>query len=128
MKAVMLAAQSIQLGDRSVMLAGGMENMSKVPHYLYLRRPTGYGNSQAIDGIQFDGLTDVYNNILMGACAEKTASELGISREAQDEYAMNSYKRARDCQEKGIFDWEIVEITEEDSKGKQKRHTKDEEC
>ena len=128
MKSVIMASQSIMLGDRKIMLAGGMESMSKVPHYIYLRRPTGYGSSQVIDGIQYDGLTDVYNNILMGACTEKTASELGISRQAQDEYAMNSYVRARECQEKGIYDWEIVEITEEDSKGKQKKHTKDEEC
>ena len=64
------------------MVAGGMENMSKVPHMMYLRKPTGYGNAQLADIISSDGLTDVYNNILMGACTEKVCSELSISREA----------------------------------------------
>ena len=73
------------------MVAGGMECMSKVPHLQYLRRPTGYGNAQIVDAIQYDGLTDVYNNILMGNCTEKVVSELGITREAQDEYAIKSY-------------------------------------
>jgi acetyl-CoA C-acetyltransferase len=59
-----------------------MENMSKSPHYMYLRQPTGYGHASAIDSIQFDGLTDPYNNILMGACTEKNCSEMGITREA----------------------------------------------
>ncbi len=84
MKAVMLGANAIALGDRNVVLAGGMESMSKQPHYVYLRKPTGYGNAQIVDAIQFDGLTDVYNNILMGSCTEKICSEMGISREAQD--------------------------------------------
>jgi acetyl-CoA C-acetyltransferase len=97
MKAVMLAANQIKVGDRDICLAGGMENMSKVPHYLYLRQPTGYGHASAIDAIQFDGLTDVYNNILMGACVEKVNSDMGITREAQDEYAIMSYTRAREA-------------------------------
>lgn len=84
MKAVMLGANAIALGDRKVVVAGGMESMSKIPHYIYMRKPVQYGHSQLIDGIQFDGLTDVYNNILMGACTEKVCSEMGISREAQD--------------------------------------------
>ena len=88
MKSVMLAAQSIALGDRNVMLAGGMEAMSKIPHYMYLRKPQVYGQGQAIDAIQFDGLTDVYNNMLMGSCVEKINSEMGITREAQDEYSI----------------------------------------
>lgn len=93
------------------MVAGGMECMSKSPHYIYLRKPTGYGNVSAIDAIQNDGLTDVYNSILMGSCVEKINSEMGISREAQDEYAIESYNRARKAQEAGILDWECVEIT-----------------
>lgn len=117
MKSVMMAAQSISLGDRSIMLAGGMESMSKVPHYMYLRRPTGYGNATAIDAIQHDGLTDVYNNILMGSCVEKTTTEVDISRQAQDEFAIKSYERARAAQENGLLDWEIVEITEKDRRG-----------
>lgn len=95
MKSVMMAAQAIELGHRSVMLAGGMESMSKSPHYIYLRKPTGFGDSQTIDSIKFDGLTDVYNNILMGSCVEKVCSEMGISREAQDEFAIESYNKAR---------------------------------
>ena len=102
--------------------------MSKVPHYIYLRKPTGFGLASALDGIQFDGLTDVYNNIAMGSCTEKIVSELGITREAQDEYAIGSYKKAREAQEKGIFEWEIVDIVEQDQKGKEKRISKDEEC
>jgi len=97
MKSVMLAAQQIRVGDRNIMLAGGMENMSRAPHYIYLRKPTGYGHASAIDGIMLDGLTDVYNNITMGACVEKICSEMGISREAQDEYAIMSYTRAREA-------------------------------
>ena len=128
MKAVMLGANAIALGDRNVVLAGGMECMSKLPHYIYLRKPTGYGNAQIVDSIQFDGLTDVYNNILMGSCTEKVCSEMGISREAQDQWAIQSYNRARAAQESGKLDWEIVDIVETDNKGKEKRINKDEEC
>jgi acetyl-CoA C-acetyltransferase len=82
MKSVMIGASSIALGDRDIIVAGGMENMSKIPHLIYLRKPTGYGPAQITDGIQFDCLTDVYNNILMGACTEKIASEMNLTREA----------------------------------------------
>jgi len=81
------------------MLAGGMENMSKTPHYTYLRKPTGFGESTMLDSIKYDGLTDVYNQIMMGSCVEKVCSDMSISREAQDEYAIESYKRARHAQE-----------------------------
>lgn len=91
MKAVMLGAQQIRTGDRNIVLAGGMESMSKAPHLFYLRKPTGYGHASAIDSITFDGLTDAYNNILMGSCVEKNVSEMGISREAQDEFSIMSY-------------------------------------
>ena len=84
MKTVMLGATAIAIGDRNTILCGGFESMSKAPHYLYLRKPTGYGNAQAVDSIQYDTLTDVYNNILMGACTEKVCSDLGLTREAQD--------------------------------------------
>jgi acetyl-CoA C-acetyltransferase len=80
LKAVMLGANAIRLGDRDVVVAGGFESMSKLPHYVYLRRPTGYGHAQMIDSIQFDGLTDVYNNLLMGSCTEKICSEMNITR------------------------------------------------
>jgi acetyl-CoA C-acetyltransferase len=128
MKSVMMAAQQIRIGDRDICLAGGMENMSKIPHYLYLRQPTGYGHASAIDAIQFDGLTDVYNNILMGSCVEKNISEMGISREAQDEYAIMSYTRAREAAEKGWFHDEIQNLTEVDRKGKEVTYSEDEEC
>ena len=82
MKSVMMAAQAIECGHRNVMVAGGMECMSKSPHYMYLRKPTGFGETSALDSIKYDGLTDVYNNILMGSCVEKVISEMGISREA----------------------------------------------
>lgn len=107
MKAVMLAAQQIRTGDRDVVVAGGMENMSKAPHYQFLRSPQGYGHVKSIDSIIHDGLTDVYNNLLMGSCCEKIISELGISREAQDEYAIMSYQRAIAAQEAGAFREEI---------------------
>lgn len=97
MKAVMLGANAIRLGDREIVVAGGFESMSKLPHYIYLRKPTGYGHGKVVDSIQFDGLTDVYNNILVGSCAEKFSSEMGITREAQDEYAIRSYTRAREA-------------------------------
>ena len=127
MKSVILATQSIMLGDRKIMVAGGMENMSKLPHLVYLRKPTGYGNATLLDTISFDGLTDVYNNILMGACTEKICSEMSITREAQDEYAIRSYQKARAAQENGLYKDEIITITEE-LKGKSKTIDKDEEC
>lgn len=128
MKSIMLGAAQIRLGDKSIVLAGGMENMSKAPHYMFLRKATGYGHSSAVDAIQFDGLTDVYNQILMGACVEKNCSELSISREAQDEYAIRSYNRAREAQEKGWFKDEIQVLTEIDKKGKETHYAEDEEC
>ena len=83
------------LGHRNVMLSGGMECMSKTPHYAFLRKPTGFGEVTFPDAIKYDGLTDVYNKILMGTCTEKIVSEMNISRQAQDEYAIESYNRAR---------------------------------
>ena len=84
--------------------------MSKSPHYSFLRRPTSYGEATVLDSIKHDGLTDAYNQILMGSCVEKICSEMSITREAQDEYAIESYNRARAAQEAGILDWETVEI------------------
>jgi acetyl-CoA C-acetyltransferase len=127
MKSVMMASQSIELGHREVMLAGGFECMSKLPHYMYLRTATGYGAAQAQDAIQTDGLTDVYNNILMGSCVEKICAEMNISREAQDEYAIQSYTKARAAQQAGILDWEIIEVIQQTKKGEVKNN-KDEEC
>ena len=94
MKAIMIGAQSIMTGDNEVVVAGGMENMSQVPYYLDNAR-TGYklGNGAVIDGLVKDGLTDVYNNFHMGNAAELCAKECNITREEQDAYAVESYKR-----------------------------------
>ena len=99
------------------MAAGGMECMSKIPHYAYLRTPTTYAHASMIDGLMNDGLTDVYDNIPMGTCTEKVNSEMGITREIQDEFAIASYEKARAAQEDGTFDWEIVEIVNQTRKG-----------
>lgn len=127
MKSVMLAAQSIALGDRKIIVAGGMECMSKIPHYAYLRTPTTYSHAKLIDGLMFDGLTDVYDNIAMGTCVEKTNKDFGITREQQDAFAIGSYEKARKAQADGFFDWEITPVEEEGRKGKTV-HGQDEEC
>ena len=112
MKAIMLAAQSIMLGDNEVVVAGGMENMSAVPYYLDKAR-NGYrlGNGQIIDGLVKDGLWDVYNDYHMGSAAELCATECKISREDQDAYAVESYKRAQTAWSKGLFKDEIVPVS-----------------
>lgn len=110
MKAIMLGAQSIMLGANDVVVAGGMENMSMVPHYLNARVPSRLGDIKAKDGMVFDGLTDVYNNYHMGNAAELCATECNISREAQDEFAIESYKRSSAAWEAGKFKDEIVPV------------------
>lgn len=117
MKSVMLAANSIRLGDRKIMLAGGMENMSQAPHYMKLRTPTGYGDAKVLDAIQFDGLTDAYESILMGTCTERIIKEMGLTREEQDAFAIRSYERAQDAAAKGYFDAEITPVTVKGRKG-----------
>lgn len=111
MKAVMLAAQSIMLGDAHVVVAGGMESMSNAP-YLLPKARTGYryGNGEIIDSMQYDGLFDVYNRYLMGNAAELCARECNISRQAQDEFAISSYERAIKAQKEGLFKDEIVSV------------------
>jgi len=112
MKAIMLGAQSIALGDNEVVVAGGMENMSAVPYYLDKAR-NGYrlGNGQMIDGLIKDGLWDVYKDYHMGNAAELCATECKISREDQDGYAIESYKRAQAAWSKGLFKDEVVWVT-----------------
>ncbi|ODN02532.1 Acetyl-CoA acetyltransferase, mitochondrial [Orchesella cincta] len=107
MKSIMLATQNLKCGDQQIMVAGGMESMSNVPYYM-TRGETPYGGVKLVDGIVFDGLTDVYNKIHMGNCAENTAKKLSITREQQDEYGINSYKRTADAQSKGIFKSQTV--------------------
>jgi len=112
MKAVMLAAQSIMLGDNDVVVAGGMENMSAVPYYLDKAR-NGYrlGHAQMIDGLVKDGLWDVYKDYHMGNAAELCAADCKISREEQDAYAIESYKRSQAAWANGSFHPEIVPVT-----------------
>lgn len=112
MKAIMLGAQSIMLGENDVVVAGGMENMSAVPYYLDKAR-NGYrlGHAQMIDGLVKDGLWDVYKDYHMGNAAELCATECKISREDQDAYAIESYKRAQDAGAKGLFKDEITPVT-----------------
>jgi acetyl-CoA C-acetyltransferase len=111
MKAIMQAAQSILLGDADIVVAGGMESMSNVPFYVEsLRWGNKYGDTQLIDGLLKDGLTDVYNNYAMGNAAELCAKEFAISREEQDAYAIESYQRSLAAISNGKFDNEIVPL------------------
>ena len=110
MKAVMLAAQSISLGINDVVVAGGMENMSQIPHYINLRKPHKYGNKTILDGLQHDGLTDVYCNQAMGVLGDKCASEYNFSREDQDNYAIQSYKRASNAWKENKFKEEVIPV------------------
>jgi len=114
-KAIMLAAQSIANGDNEIVLAGGMESMSNVPYYLDKAR-NGYrlGHGQVTDGLVKDGLWDVYNDYHMGSAAELCATECGITREAQDNFAVESYKRAQAAQTAGKFANEITPIEVKD--------------
>ncbi len=118
LKAIMLGAQSIMLGDSDLVIAGGAENMSSGPYYLKNGR-FGYrmGNGEIIDGMVYDGLWDPYNNIHMGVMAENMAKKHGISREEQDEYAVRSYKRAQKATEDGTLKEEIVPISIKTKKG-----------
>jgi acetyl-CoA C-acetyltransferase len=118
MKAIMQAAQSILLGDNDVVIAGGMENMSSVPFYSPSTRwGNKYGNTLLIDGLNKDGLTDVYNNYAMGCAADLCASEYKISREEQDAYAIESYKRSEAAWRAGKFKNEIVPVPLPQKKG-----------
>ena len=111
MKSIMLAAQSIMCGDNDVVIAGGMENMSAVPHYLGNgRNGQKLGDMSLIDGLVKDGLTDVYNKVHMGNCAEICATEMNFSREQQDSFAIESYKRSTAAWQGGKFDDEVLPV------------------
>ncbi len=110
MKAVMQAAQSIALGDRSVVVAGGMENMSLIPHYVHMRNGKKFGPATLEDGMQRDGLVDVYDQQAMGVCADACAQKYKFSREEQDAYAIQSYKRSAAAWEGGKFKDEVVPV------------------
>ena len=110
MKAIALASQAIALGDADVVVAGGMENMSSVPHYMAGRSGVKFGAIKLEDGMVKDGLTDVYNKTHMGNCAEVCAKEKGITREEQDAFAIESYRRASEAWESGKFASEVVPV------------------
>ena len=118
MKAISLAAQTILAGDNDVVVAGGMENMSAVPHYLpNSRNGQKLGNINMLDGLVHDGLTDVYNNYHMGNAAELCAKECNITREAQDEFAIESYNRSAKAWENGWFNNEVIPVEIPQRKG-----------
>lgn len=127
MKAVMMGAQSIISGDAEIIVAGGMENMSMIPHYLHLRNGHKFGPASMIDGMQKDGLTDAYDNNAMGVCADLCATEYKISREEQDQFAIQSYERSAKAWDAGKFDNEVVPVAVPQRKGVPIMVTKDEE-
>ncbi len=110
MKAVIMGAQSISLGDNEIVVAGGMENMSLIPHYVHMRNGTKFGPSTLIDGMQRDGLVDAYDNNAMGVCADLCAKEYDFSREDQDAFAIKSYERSAAAWKAGKFNDEVVPV------------------
>ncbi|MCA4895190.1 MAG: acetyl-CoA C-acyltransferase [Cytophagales bacterium] len=128
MKAIMLGAQSIMLGQNDVVVTGGMESMSNIPYYLMKARyGFKYGNGEVLDGLTYDGLTDVYNRCAMGVCADNTAKEMKITRQEQDAYAINSYKRSAAAWAAGKFKDEIVPVEITGKKGDVTLFSEDEE-
>lgn len=127
MKAVMQAAQSIALGDTDIVVAGGMENMSLIPHYLHARSATKFGPATLIDGMQKDGLVDAYDENAMGVCADACATEYKFSREDQDAFAIQSYNRSSAAWEAGKFNDEVVPVEVPQRRGEPIIVSKDEE-
>ena len=110
MKTIMQATQSIALGDLDIVVAGGMENMSQIPHYVHMRTGTKFGSATLVDGMQKDGLVDVYNQQAMGVCADACAAEYSFTREDQDQYAIQSYNRSKVAWDNGKFKNEIIPV------------------
>ena len=127
MKTVMQAVQSIALGDNDIVVAGGMENMSMIPHYLHARTGTKFGPATLIDGLQKDGLVDAYDQNAMGVCADACATEYNFSREDQDAFAIQSYNRSSAAWEAGKFDNEVVPVEVPQRRGEPIIVSKDEE-
>lgn len=127
MKAIMQAAQAIAAGDAEVIVAGGMENMSMIPHYVQMRTGNKFGPSTLVDGMQKDGLTDAYDNNAMGVSADLCASKYEITREEQDAFAIQSYTRSSKAWEEGKFDNEIVPVEVPQRRGEPIIVSKDEE-
>lgn len=110
MKSIMLAAQSIALGDNDIVVAGGMENMSMIPHYVHARKGTKFGPATMEDGMQKDGLVDVYDQVAMGVCADACATEYEFTREDQDAFAIQSYERSAAAWKAGNYADEVVPV------------------
>ena len=110
MKSIMLAAQSIALGDNDIVVAGGMENMSMIPHYVQARKGTKFGPATMEDGMQKDGLIDVYDQVAMGVCADACATEYEFTREDQDAFAIQSYERSAAAWKAGNYADEVVPV------------------
>ena len=127
MKSIAYGAQDIGMGFADTVIAGGFESMSKVPFYIpNHRKGHAFGNEQLIDGLAFDGLTDVYNGIAMGLCAEKTVSDLKIERSIQDEFCINSYERTIASTNKGLFKSEIapIKLSDKETMSEDEEHKK----
>ncbi len=127
MKAVMMGYQAIHCGDAEVVVAGGMENMSLIPHYVAMRTGTKFGATTMIDGLQKDGLSDAYDNNAMGVFADLCATEYNFTREDQDHFAIASYKKAAQAWESGNFDNEIAPVSVPQRRGEPIVVSKDEE-
>lgn len=127
MKAVMMGAQAIVCGDAEIVVAGGMENMSLIPHYIHMRNGSKFGSATLLDGLQKDGLTDAYDNNAMGVSADLCATQHNISREDQDNFAIQSYTRSANAWEQGKFENEVVPVSIPQRKGDPIIVTKDEE-
>jgi len=127
MKAVMQAAQAIQLGDAEIVVAGGMENMSLIPHYYHARTGTKFGPATLEDGMQKDGLVDAYDNNAMGVCADLCATEYKFSREDQDAFAVQSYERSKAAWDAGKFENEVIAVEVPQRRGEPVIVNKDEE-
>jgi len=127
MKAIMLAAQTIALGDTDVVVAGGMENMSSIPHYQHARNGSKFGPITLEDGMQKDGLVDAYGKVAMGVCADECAAKYEFSREDQDAFAIQSYKRSAKAWSEGKFDDEIVPVSIPQRRGEPVIFSEDEE-
>ena len=127
MKSIMLGAQSIALGDNDIVVVGGMENMSQIPHYMHLRNGVKFGKTDMIDGLQIDGLTDVYDQCAMGVFADECAYSHNISREDQDEFAKTSYLRSKKAWDSGKFDNEVIPVSVPQRRGEPILISQDEE-
>ena len=127
MKSIMLAAQSIANGDNDVVIAGGMENMSMIPHYIHARKATKFGSKELIDGLQVDGLVDFYNKKAMGTLGDLCADKYNFSRKEQDDFAVESYTKSKNAWDNNLFNNEIINVEITKRNGEKIVITQDEE-